>query len=218
MRIALDGPAGAGKSTVAKAIAKELDILYLDTGAMYRAVALYMLEHDIPLEDEDAVRAALPQTRLRVAYENGAQAVYLGERNVSTAIRENHVSAAASAYSALPCVREFLVAMQRQTAQKNDCILDGRDIGTCVLPDAEFKFYLTADASERAKRRQKDLEAKGQSVPFEQLLEEIRKRDYDDSHRAVSPLKQAEDAVLVDSTHMTADEVIAWILSRIKGA
>lgn len=217
MKIALDGPAGAGKSTVAKALAKKLDIMYLDTGAMYRAVALHMLDNGITVEQKDKVEEALKNIDLVVKYEDGAQKMYLAGKDVSLRIRENAVSKAASDFSALQPVRVFLVKMQQETARKNDCILDGRDIGTFVLPDADFKFFLTADSSERAKRRAKELAEKGQIVDVQQIQKEIEQRDYNDSHREFAPLKQAEDAILVDSTFMTVDEVIAFVTNIIEG-
>lgn len=217
MKIALDGPAGAGKSTVAKALAKKLDIMYLDTGAMYRAVALHMLDNNITVDQQDEVEEALKNIQLVVKYENGAQKMYLKGEDVSLRIRENAVSKAASDFSALQPVRVFLVKMQQETARQNDCILDGRDIGTCVLPDADFKFYLTADSSERAKRRTKELAEKGQTVDVKKIQEEIEQRDYNDSNREFSPLKKAEDAVLIDSTNMTVDEVINFVTNIIEG-
>lgn len=216
MKIALDGPAGAGKSTVAKAIAKELGILYLDTGAMYRAIALYMDRMGILPTEENKTNEALNGAELEVVYVDGAQRVLLKGEDVSEKIRENRISQLASAFSALPCVRKYLVKMQQIAAQKQDCILDGRDIGTCVLPDADYKFFLTADSGERARRRLAELEAKGQQVDFGTLKAEIEKRDYDDSHREVSPLKQAEDAVLVDSTHMNIEQTVNFVIGKIK--
>ena len=217
MKIALDGPAGAGKSTVAKALAKKLDIMYLDTGAIYRAVALHMLDNGITVEQKDKVEEALKNIDLVVKYEDGMQKMYLAGKDVSLRIRENAVSKAASDFSALQPVRVFLVKMQQETARKNDCILDGRDIGTFVLPDADFKFFLTADSSERAKRRAKELAEKGQVVDVQQIQKEIEQRDYNDSHREFAPLKQAEDAVLVDSTFMNVEEVIAFVTNIIEG-
>ena len=216
MKIALDGPAGAGKSTVAKAISKKLNIMYLDTGAMYRAVALHMLDNGIEVSELDKVEEALKNIDLVVKYEDGVQKMYLKGEDVSLRIRENAVSKAASDFSALQPVRVFLVKMQQETAKKNDCILDGRDIGTCVLPDADFKFYLTADSSERARRRAKELEEKGQVVDVKRIQEEIEQRDYNDSHREFSPLRQAEDAILVDSTFMGIEEVQNYIINIIK--
>ncbi len=217
MQIALDGPAGAGKSTVAKAIAKKLDIMYLDTGAMYRAVALHMLDNGITVDQIEAVKNALNTIDLQVKYEDGTQKMYLAGEDVSLRIRENAVSKAASDFSALHPVRLFLVKMQQETAQKNNCILDGRDIGTFVLPDADFKFFLTATSAERAKRRAKELAEKGQVVDVNKIQAEIEQRDYNDSHREFAPLKQAEDAVLIDSTNMTVDEVINFVVGVIEG-
>ena len=216
MKIALDGPAGAGKSTIAKLIAAELDILYLDTGAMYRGVALHMLASNVDINDDDGVLKALDNIDLKVKYVDGAQRIYLNGEDVSQKIRENHVSKAASDFSALQPVRVFLVKMQQEVARQNDCILDGRDIGTFVLPDADFKFYLTADSAERARRRAKELEEKGQSVDVEKIRLEIEQRDYNDSHREFSPLRQAPDAVLIDSTSMTITEVRDKVINIIK--
>ncbi len=217
MKIAIDGPAGAGKSTVAKAIAQKLDIIYLDTGAMYRATALYMLKNGIEAANTEAVKDALSKIDIEIKYQNGAQKIYLSGKDVSQQIRQNHISAAASLFSSLQPVREFLVFKQQQIAQKQDCILDGRDIGTCVLPDADYKFFLTASIEVRAKRRHDELEAKGENVSLQTLEEEIAKRDYDDSHRKISPLRQANDAVLIDSSNMTAQQVTDYIISCIKG-
>ena len=216
MQIALDGPAGAGKSTVDKAIAKKLGIVYLDTGAMYRAVALFMLEHGIAPENIPAVEKALENVELSIKYDDGVQKIYLCGQDVSDAIRENRISAAASSFSAIPAVRVFLVQMQRRLAEKNDCVLDGRDIGTFVLPNADFKFYLTADAAERAKRRAAELEARGEPADVEKIQKEIEARDYADSHREFAPLRQAEDALLVDSTHLSAKQVTDFIINKIK--
>ena len=216
MQIALDGPAGDGKSTVAKAIAKKLGIVYLDTGAMYRAVALFMLEHGIAPENIPAVEKALENVELSIKYDDGVQKIYLCGQDVSDAIRENRISAAASSFSAIPAVRVFLVQMQRRLAEKNDCVLDGRDIGTFVLPNADFKFYLTADAAERAKRRAAELEARGEPADVEKIQKEIEARDYADSHREFAPLRQAEDALLVDSTHLSAKQVTDFIINKIK--
>ena len=216
MRIALDGPAGAGKSTVARTIAQKLNLLYLDTGAMYRAAALYMLDHNITTEETEKIAGALQVMDLDVRYDDGVQRVFLGDEDVSLRIRRNAVSAAASAFSALKPVRVYLVKKQQEIAKKYDCILDGRDIGTCVLPDAEFKFYLTADASERARRRALELEQKGEHADVAVIQKEIEQRDYNDSHREISPLRQAEDAILVDSTHLSAEEVAETIIKTIK--
>ena len=217
MKIALDGHAGAGKSTVAKAIASKLNITYLDTCAMYRTVAVFMLSKGIEPEQIEEVEKELCNVKLEIKYQDGVQKMILCGEDVSQKIRENHISSYASRFSAIPAVRVFLVKMQQELAQKYDCILDGRDIGTCVLPDAEYKFFLTADSAERARRRTKELLEKGVEADFEKIKAEIEKRDYDDSHRAVSPLKQADDALLVDSTNMTADQVVEFVISKIKG-
>ena len=213
--IAIDGPSGAGKSTVAKELAKRLNIAYLDTGAMYRAVGLYMHQNNVAIEPE-AVKNALGGCEVEVIYKDGEQHVLLCGKDVSKEIREHHVSSLASRVSAIPCVREYLVAQQRKIAQGQSFVLDGRDICTHVLPNAKYKLFLTASASERARRRCLELEQKGQSIPFEQVLADIEKRDYDDSHRATSPLVQSPDAVLVDSTSMDQQQTIAYILSLIK--
>ncbi|MBQ2955803.1 MAG: (d)CMP kinase [Clostridia bacterium] len=211
--IAIDGPAGAGKSTVAKAVAKTLGAIYLDTGAMYRAVGLYMVRNGVDPKDSETVAARAHEPKVDIRYVDGTQHVYLCGEDVSQAIRENEVSAAASGVSAVPLVREILVARQQEIAREQPVVMDGRDIGTKVLPDATLKIFLTAAAEERARRRYDELTAKGQTVSFDQLLKEINQRDWDDSHRAASPLTQAEDAVLVDSSHMTIEEVTEYILS-----
>ncbi len=212
--VALDGPSGSGKSTVAKRLAAELDILYLDTGAMYRACALAALGEGCPFE-EDAVQELMSRIDLRIVYRGGAQHTFLGDRDVSEEIRRPEVSMAASKISAFPCVREKMVAMQRKIASEQSCVLDGRDIGTAVLPDAEYKFFVTADAATRAARRGKELAEKGYAVDLKKLREEIEERDRNDSTRAHSPLRRAEDAVLVDTSDMTVDEVVAAIRKKI---
>ena len=214
--IALDGPAGAGKSSVAKTVAKELGAIYLDTGAMYRAVGLYMLRNGVDPKDSETVAARAYEPKVDIRYVDGSQHVYLMDEDVSLAIRENEVSAAASGVSAVPLVRQILVARQQEIAKEQSVVMDGRDIGTKVLPDATLKVFLTASAEERARRRCKELEDKGKPVPYEQLLAEINQRDWDDSHRAASPLCQAEDAILLDSTRMSIDEVVEKILSLMK--
>ncbi|MDD6204290.1 MAG: (d)CMP kinase [Firmicutes bacterium] len=213
--VAIDGPSGAGKSTAAKAVAKAKGIAYLDTGAMYRAVGLYMYENGLEITP-DTAQKALPGCNVEIKYIEGRQLVLLNSRDVSAQIRQHHVSALASRVSAVPCVREYLVSLQRRIALSQSFVLDGRDIGTHVLPDAKYKFFLTASARERALRRCAELEAKGEPLPYEQVLADIEKRDYDDSHRAISPLVRARDAVLVDSTGMDADAVVQYILSFIK--
>lgn len=214
--IAIDGPAGAGKSTVARRVAAALNALYLDTGAMYRAVGLYMLRRGIPLDDAAQIAGNAPHAVVDVRYVDGAQRVYLCGEDVTRAIRENDVSAAASAVSAVPLVRELLVARQKEIAAQSSVVMDGRDIGTKVLPDAPVKVFLTAAAEVRARRRFLELQAKGQEVPYERLLEEIRQRDHNDATRAASPMVRAEDAVLLDSSDMTVDEVVDAIVGMAR--
>lgn len=213
--IALDGPSGAGKSTVAKALAKRLDIIYLDTGAMYRSLAYVAVKQGIDVNDEAAVRPMLDNLDMKIITGDSQQIIVNGE-NVTPFIREHYVSKAASDISALPAVRIKLVELQREIA-KNDCVvLDGRDIGTYVLPDAKYKFFITATPEVRAKRRFEELKAKGDAPSYEKVLEDIKVRDYNDSHRAFAPLKQADDAVLVDTTNMSIDEVIDFVLNKME--
>ncbi len=215
MNIAIDGPAGAGKSTIAKLLAAKLGILYLDTGAMYRAVGLKALNTGVDISDEAAVEKMLSDTKIDVTQENGVQHVYLDGNDVSSAIRENAVSKAASDISAVPCVRYKMVELQREIASRCDTVLDGRDIGTFVLPNAEYKIFLTASAEERAKRRYAELKAKGSTLTLEQIKDDIVKRDYNDSHRTLAPLKKADDATEVDTTAMSIDDVVGRIYAII---
>lgn len=211
MNIAIDGPAGAGKSTIAKRLAKNLGFIYVDTGAMYRAMAYYFLSHGIAAEDEKAIAAACPNVDVTITYENGEQQVLLNGENVNGVIRTEEVGNMASATSVYPVVRTKLVELQRQLAAKADVIMDGRDIGTCVLPDAQVKIYLTASSETRAKRRYEELTAKGMTCDLAEIERDIIDRDYRDMHRETSPLKQAKDAVLVDSSEMNIDEVVDTI-------
>lgn len=215
MNIAIDGPAGAGKSTIAKLLAAKLGILYLDTGAMYRAVGLKALNTGVDISDAAAVEKMLADTEIDVTQENGVQHVYLDGNDVSSAIRENAVSKAASDISAVPCVRYKMVELQREIASRCDTVLDGRDIGTFVLPNAEYKIFLTASAEERAKRRYAELKAKGSTLTLEQIKDDIVKRDYNDSHRTLAPLKKADDATEVDTTAMSIDDVVGRIYAII---
>ena len=208
--IAIDGPAGAGKSTVAKAVAAELNAMYLDTGAMYRAFGLYMLRRGAN-KDKSAIIAAVDDVDITVEFIDGAQHIFLGGEDVSDAIREPEVSMAASEVSTVPEVRERMVALQRKIAEGHDVIMDGRDIGTKVLPNATLKIYLTASVEERARRRCLELEQKGIPEPYEKVLEEMKARDYQDTHRAASPLRPADDAVTVDTTNNTLEESVAEI-------
>ena len=200
--VAIDGPAGAGKSTLARRLAAEMGYIYVDTGAMYRAIGLYALRAGKDPKDNDAVNALLPQIELRLASIEGEQHIYLKEEDVSTAIRTEAAGMAASAVGANPTVRAFLLELQRDMAKKQDVLMDGRDIGTVVLPDATVKIFLTASVEERAMRRFRELEQRGTPESYEKVLEEMRQRDYNDSHRAAAPLKQAEDAALLDTTEL----------------
>ena len=209
--IAIDGPAGAGKSTIAKTLAKELGYVYVDTGAMYRAMAYYFLQQGIDKDDEAAITAAADGADVTIRYEDGAQQVLLNGENVTASLRTEQVGNMASATSVYPAVRTKLVALQQKLAQTTDVIMDGRDIGTCVLPQAQVKIYLTASVETRAKRRYKELLEKGEPADLEKIAADIEERDYRDMHREMSPLRQAEDAVLVDSSEMNIDEVVAAI-------
>lgn len=216
INIAIDGPSGSGKSTVAKRLAKDYDILYLDTGAMYRACALKALRSGVNVEDERNIFNLMQSVDLAIEYQNGSQITLLDGNDVSTEIRQPHISMAASTVSKLPCVRQKMVEKQREIAKKMSCVLDGRDIGTVVLPDAEFKFFLTASPEVRAKRRFDELTAKGYSVDYETIKTEIIQRDIQDTSREISPLKQAEDAILIDSSQMSVEAVITAIKSKLQ--
>ena len=212
MNIAIDGPAGAGKSTIAKKLAKELGFIYVDTGAMYRAMAYYFLQNGIASDDEAAIAKACPAVDVTIAYENGEQQVLLNGENVNGVIRTEQVGNMASATSVYPVVRKKLVELQQELAAKADVIMDGRDIGTCVLPNAQVKIYLTASSKTRATRRYEELTAKGESCDLEEIEKDIIERDYRDMHRETSPLKQAEDAVCVDTSDMDIAQVTDAIL------
>lgn len=211
--IAIDGPAGAGKSTIAKAVSAELGFVYVDTGAMYRAMALYFLQKGIGADDEKAISEAVKTVGVTISYEDGAQQVILNGENVSGLIRTEEVSKTASAVSIYAPVREKLVELQKELARNENVIMDGRDIGTCVLPEADLKIYLTAGTLVRAKRRYEELTARGEVCSLAEIEKEIEERDYRDMHREISPLRQAEDAVLVDTSELGIDEVIRQILS-----
>ena len=214
--IAIDGPAGAGKSTIAKTASKKLGFIYVDTGALYRTVGLNALRLGKDTRSAEEVVPTLKGLEVSLRFVDGEQRVFLGEEDVSTAIRQNEVSMAASNVSAIPAVREFLFDLQRDIAKKNNCIMDGRDIGTVVLPDAQIKIYLTASAEARADRRFKELTEKGQQVEYDVILKEIKERDYQDMNREIAPLKQADDAVLVDTTELTLPQAIEYMLKVIK--
>ena len=217
--VAIDGPSGAGKSTLAKHLAKELGYLYVDTGAMYRSIGLYALRQGVDPRDEAAVTALLPRIQIELRYVNGAQRVLLCGEDVSEAIRAENVGMATSAVSAHPPVRAFLLELQRGMARTHDILMDGRDIGTVILPNATVKIFLTASAEARADRRFKELQEKGVDTDYQTVLEDIRRRDYQDSHRATAPLRQAEDAVLLDTSELDLEQSFQamkkLILSRV---
>lgn len=215
INIAIDGPSGSGKSTVAKIISKKLDILYLDTGAMYRACGLKAKSLGIDCSDEKGVATFIDNIDLQVKYLEGVQHVFLDGKDVSKEIRKNEVSMLASAISAHPIVRSKMVQMQREVASKQPCVLDGRDICMYVLPNAKYKFYITATAEVRAQRRHKELIERGQTVDFQTVLEEIILRDKNDSSRATAPLEKAPDAELIDTSFMTADEVADLVIQKV---
>ncbi|WP_127345644.1 (d)CMP kinase [Lactobacillus amylolyticus] len=218
MQVAIDGPASAGKSTVAKIIAKKLSFLYIDTGAMYRACTVIARNHGLDYGDESGILKAIDQDGIELKSENGEQKVYSAGKDISFEIRTPEISANVSQVSALPKVREKMTTLQRQMAGKTDVIMDGRDIGTTVLPDAEVKIFLVASARSRAERRLLDLKQRGikSDQTVDQIEKDIAARDYKDSHRKVSPLKKADDAIEVDTTSMTIDQVVDRILSEIK--
>lgn len=213
INIAIDGPAGAGKSTIAKMVSAEMGYIYVDTGAMYRAVALYLTENNIP--DEEAEKH-MEAVEVSLKFVDGAQRVYLGDRDVSDLIRTPEISMAASRTSAIPAVRARLFDLQQKLARENNIIMDGRDIGTVVLPNADVKIFLTASAEERANRRFKELAEKPDCPTYEEILKDIIQRDYNDMNRETAPLKQAEDAVLVDTTELTLEQSAARIAEIIK--
>ncbi len=216
INVAIDGPAGAGKSTVSRAAAKAVGYIYVDTGALYRAVGVNALRNGIDTKDKPAVAATLADINVDLVFENGEQKVLLNGENVSTEIRTPPASMAASDVSAVPEVRAFLFDLQRDIAARNNCIMDGRDIGTVVLPDAKVKIFLTASPEERATRRYKELIEKGNDVNYKDVLEDLIQRDYNDSHREIAPLKPAEDGVILDTTGMNLEESVNEIIRIIK--
>ena len=220
MKIAIDGPAGAGKSTIAKEVSKRLDFMYVDTGAMYRTIALDCINKGIGFADadEEAVSRACREADIEVTYENGAQHMYLDGEDVSKKIRREEVGNGASAASRFGAVRERLVQIQRELGEKYNVVMDGRDIGTVVLPDAEVKIFLTATAPCRAQRRYKEILARGEEADFDKILKDIEQRDYNDSHRAIAPLKPAEDSVIIDSSDMSIEQVTEQVLKLVTGA
>ena len=216
INIAIDGPGGAGKSTIAKAVAKKLDILYVDTGALYRTIGLFVKSKGVDPKDEAGVTAILPEISIEVKYENGAQVVYLNGVNHGDAIRTPEMSMYASAVSAIPSVRAFLLETQKQIARTNSVIMDGRDIGTVILPNADVKIFITASPECRAMRRYKELCERGQSVKYEDVLREMNERDTQDSSRAVAPAKPAEDAIFLDNGDLDLEGSVNAVLKIIE--
>ncbi|MBE5935678.1 MAG: (d)CMP kinase [Lachnospiraceae bacterium] len=213
--IAIDGPAGAGKSTIAKTVAKELGFIYVDTGAMYRAIALFLIRNDIDASEIDRIEEVLDEINITIEYENNAQLVMLNGENVNSYIRTEKVGIMTSAVSTHACVRNKLLQLQRQLAETSDVLMDGRDIGTCVLPNADLKIYLTASSRTRAERRWKELTERGVECDINQIEKDIIDRDNQDMNREIAPLKQADDAVLVDTSNMNIEEVVAHLIALV---
>ena len=216
INIAIDGPSGAGKSSLAKQLAQELGYLYVDTGAMYRAIGLYAVRRGADPKNGEQVEPLLPEIQLDIRLVEGTQHIYLNGEDVSTDIRAEKIGMAASGVSAIPAVRQFLLDTQRDLARANNVLMDGRDIGTVILPHAQVKIFLTASDTARTQRRYKELVEKGQTPDYEQVLADIRQRDYQDSHRAVAPLRQAEDTVLVDTSHLNLEESLEALKAVIR--
>lgn len=214
--VAIDGPAGAGKSTIAKLVAKEKGYIYVDTGAMYRGLAIHFIKKEIKAEDIKGIVEACKDAEVSIVYENDVQQIYLNGENVTAMLRTEEVGNMASKTSAIPAVREKLLELQRTLAREKDVIMDGRDIGTNILPNADVKIYLTASVETRATRRYKELLEKGENCVYEEIAQDIKERDERDMNREIAPLKQAEDAILVDSSEMTIDEVVKTICSYCK--
>lgn len=215
INVAIDGPAGAGKSTIAKAAAKELGFIYVDTGALYRAVAYNAVKNGV-IDDEQRIISMLDDTKVELKYVEGVQSVYLNGEDVSGFIRTPEISMGASKVSAIPQVREFLLNLQREIAKTNNVIMDGRDIATVVLPDAEVKIFLFASPECRAERRYKELVEKGENVSFDDVLKDVNQRDYQDSHREIAPLKPSEESIMADTSELTLQESIDLIVNTIK--
>lgn len=215
INVAIDGPAGAGKSTIAKAAAKELGFIYVDTGALYRAVAYNAVKNGV-IDDEQGIISMLDDTKVELKYVEDVQSVYLNGEDVSGFIRTPEISMGASKVSAIPQVREFLLNLQREIAKTNNVIMDGRDIATVVLPDAEVKIFLFASPECRAERRYKELVEKGENVSFDDVLKDVNQRDYQDSHREIAPLKPSEESIMADTSELTLQESIDLIVNTIK--
>lgn len=213
--VAIDGPAGAGKSTISRAAAKRLGYIYVDTGALYRAIGLFAHENGITDTDSDAIAPRLKDINLSISYVDGEQHVFMNGRDVSQDIRKPEMGMAASNVSAIPAVRAFLLDLQRDMAKRDNVVMDGRDIGTVVLPNATIKIFLTASPEDRARRRYDEHVAKGQNVSYNDVLEDMLKRDYNDSHRAIAPLKQADDAILLDTTGFELEKSVELVIGTI---
>lgn len=207
INIAIDGPSGAGKSTISKAVAKELGFIHIDTGALYRTIALYLSDNQIDVNNEEAIKAALDDIKIQVCIEDGLQKIYLNNKEVCEELRQPNITKIASDVSKLPIVRDYLLEIQRELARENNCVMDGRDISTVVLPDATVKIYLTASPEVRAERRFNQQKEMGIIEDYDKILDDIKKRDYNDSHREIAPLKQAPDAIKIDSSKVDFDEV-----------
>ena len=216
IKIAIDGPSGAGKSTLAKNIAKRLNLMYLDTGALYRTVGLYVYNKGIASTDTENIIKLLPEIKVDVEFSDSKQIMYLNGKDVSTEIRQNDISQYASDVSKLPAVRSFLLPIQRTTADKYNIVMDGRDIGTVIMPDAQVKIFLSADINERAERRYNELTAKGQNVEYEAILNDMIRRDKNDSERDIAPLKPADDAVLFNNSGLEENETLDSVLKIIR--
>ena len=216
--IAIDGPAGAGKSTIARRVAKELSFIYVDTGAMYRAMALYLLRKEVNKDDTEQIGNICQDAEISIEYQNGEQIVLLNDENVNSYLRTEEVGNMASVSSAVPRVREKLLSLQRKLAGDMSVVMDGRDIGTVVLPDADVKIFLYADVEVRAKRRELELRQRGTPKPYEEVLREMEERDYNDTHRAAAPLRAADDAIMVDTSSMDFDASLALLLDVIRGS
>lgn len=215
INVAIDGPAGAGKSTIAKAASRELGYIYVDTGALYRTIALNAVRNGV-LDNEEDIISMLSDTKVELKHIDGAQVVYLNGEDVSSLIRTPEISMGASKVSAIPKVREFLLQLQRDIAAQNNVIMDGRDIATVVLPNAEVKIFLTASPECRAERRYKELVEKGESVTYQEVLDDVNERDYNDSHRAIAPLKPSDSSIIADTSALTLEESVALIVNIIK--
>lgn len=214
--VAIDGPAGAGKSTIARKVSEEIGFIYVDTGALYRTIGYYAILHNIDPEDKDKISACLDNIKITLKFNQGKQCVFIGDIDVSDKIRTPEISMAASAVSAIPSVRKFLLDLQKNLALENNVIMDGRDIGTVVLPNADIKIFLTASFEERAKRRYADLKIKDKDIKFQDVLNDIKQRDFNDINREIAPLKPADDAIIVDTTGESLEQSVSRLSSLIR--